>query len=986
MIARILKNLAASIFLLLLAQTAVVQAQTIYTTNNYSFNLNADGGWTIFLYTGPSGAVSIPAAINFNGLNLPVTRIGAPFTTQSGVTNVFIPGSVMQILDYAFNNSELTSVTIPNTVTNLGVEVFYNCVNLTSVDVNSTTVGTRDFYGCSSLTNVWLGDNVIRIGTNAFALCTNLTSLTIPINVTNIEDSPFKGCSSLSQINIQNSIIGGTEFAGCTGLTNFTIPANVTNVGTPPYPYIYSIYTPFAGCTNLVNVTIKNSLVADYEFWGVSSLTNVTLTTAVTSIGTNAFRECYGLTSIVIPDGVNKIGDQPFYGCTNLAEAAINNGFVADFQFNYCPALASVTLLGVNSIGHQAFANCPLTDITIPNTVTHIGEGAFAGCPLFSVTIPASVTSMEDDVFLYDPLTSVTILNKVIGGFEFYGCSNLTSVIIPDTVTNIGTEAFIQCYGLTNLIIGNGVTTIQSGAFEQCYALKNLVLGQSVASIGEDAFAYCTSLNSVTFPGSLTNLDGVTFDGCTNLNYVCFQGNKPGGPNNGLHNFGLAPLDVIYIVQGTTGWSGTFDNNGNGPIPTTTCEECGLGFLTVNLAPADAVNAGAHWSVDGTNWLNSGNTLSNLVAKNYTVRFSAVAGWIAPAKILVAIHGKETTVTNATYTPPSGSLRVTITPSVAVTAGAKWAVDGGIWRNSGVTVAGLPSGNHTVGFKPVFGWTPPTNQPVIIPAAKTTSLTATYFPVTNQLNITIVGLGTVSPNLNNAWLQLGKKYTITAKPAKGFAFQNWSGGSSQPFTILSTKAGLTFPMQSNLTLVATMRETSRPTLTITNPANNTRTSTNTVLIVGRASDVWLVTGVNYSVNGGSWSAVDPASSYTNWSATATLSAGTNLVRVYAQNLGGLYSLTNSLKIIATNQVVLNLRVLGWGNGGISTKAVPAVASPNTFTLGVDLAPGSSGRIEYSTDLIHWTGLTNFSATSQSFTFEDHTATNTDYRFYRAVSP
>ena len=127
-----------------------------------------------------------------------------------------------------------------------------------------------------------------------------------------------------------------------------------------------------------------------------------------------------------------------------------------------------------------------------------IGDYAFSGCSsLTSLTLPSSVTS--------------------IGGHAFEKCSGLTSLTLPSSVTSIGEFAFRYCSGLTSLTIPSGVTTIDYYAFADCRGLTSLTLPSSVTSIGDYAFAWCSGLTSLTLPSSVTEIDWSTFERCNNL-------------------------------------------------------------------------------------------------------------------------------------------------------------------------------------------------------------------------------------------------------------------------------------------------------------------------------------------------------------------------------------------------------------------------------------------------------------------------------------
>ena len=213
----------------------------------------------------------------------------------------------------------------------------------------------------------------------------------------------------------------------------------------------------------------------------------------------------------------------------------------------------------VTSIGSYAFYNCTgLTSVTIPNSVTSIGFGAFYNCnnltsvnisdleawcrisfdsnPLSyahhlflngkevkELIIPNSVTSIGSGAFGgCTGLTSVYIPNSVtsIGDRAFAGCNNLTSVYIPNSVTSIGSSAFFRCAGLTSVTIPNSVTSIGESAFGGCSGLTSVTIPNSVTSIGCYAFSGCTGLTSVTIPNSVTLIDEHAFEGCTGLTSV----------------------------------------------------------------------------------------------------------------------------------------------------------------------------------------------------------------------------------------------------------------------------------------------------------------------------------------------------------------------------------------------------------------------------------------------------------------------------------
>ena len=470
------------------------------------------------------------------------------------LTSYTVPSDVSHIAATAFANSkQLEKLYIAERQSELTVAsgAFDACGKLDTVSGYAAKGMRAVVDACAGIKNLIVSDGVIT--TRTFENCSGLLSVTVGSGVTAVGDRAFTDCTGLREIvwntglssNLGQNIFAnaGNEGAGVT----------VYFGGNATRAFNFFETTTSSQSPNVTAVVIGDNVTSiGYEaFRDCSSLRSVTIGNGVTSIGDRVFYGCSGLISVTIGNSVTSIGDSAFYGTAwynSQTNGVIYAGKVVYKYKGTMPSNTSIVLQeGTLGIADCAFWDCSgLTSITIPDSVTSIGEWAFYWCSgLTSIAIPDSVTSIGKSAFLgCNGLTSVYYTEDVAGwcgisfgdsyanplydaGNLYVGGSLVTDLVIPDSVTNIGSYAFNGCSGLTSVTIPDSVASIGDYAFYNCSGLTSVTIPDSVTSIGYRAFYNCSGLTSITIPDSVTSIGDDAFRGCSRLASATF-GNTSG--------------------------------------------------------------------------------------------------------------------------------------------------------------------------------------------------------------------------------------------------------------------------------------------------------------------------------------------------------------------------------------------------------------------------------------------------------------------------
>lgn len=390
------------------------------------------------------------------------------------------------------NESLITDLNIPNTVSKISDYSFSNCKQLTNVIIsnNVTDVGKSAFSGCINIVNVSLPNNITEIKSGIFDGCENLSSINIPENITSIGSSAFNNCSKITNINIPNTVtsIGDYAFSGCLKLNNVLLPEELTFLGK------YA----FRDCHTFTNINIPENIEIMYD---------------------GVFENCIGINSINISIlKASWIGENVFKGCTNLKDAIVNidssgTGRGLRGWFWDCINLININIDYSDNttwLERNIFHNCEsLVEFNIPNNIEVIGQNAFRGCSsLIKVTIPSTVNKIESGAFLeINPNADIYVptLTQWFNIDSDYYLDNSANLYINNELLTV----------VDTTLLSTSSVEIKQNMFKYNKNITKVILGSNVTNVGEAAFSECENLTDIDFKGSSGKvIHNKAFEGC----------------------------------------------------------------------------------------------------------------------------------------------------------------------------------------------------------------------------------------------------------------------------------------------------------------------------------------------------------------------------------------------------------------------------------------------------------------------------------------
>lgn len=505
--------------------------ETLYRSYSPPKGFQQDAYTYNYIFSKENRTVQVPAGFGFKRYDCYRNNLARAFFRNGSLVTVKLPESMTELGENIFDDCKaLRGVKLPEGVAHIEGAAFQGCNILEKLNFPAklTSVGDNAFRSCLSLELDNLPNSLLYVGREAFC--------DVPLKALKLDRKVEIGAGAFSNTPITeiematpcDSILGGT-FSDCPNLTKITIGEGLKYIG----------YSAFAN-SPVKEANLPSTLrdISSYAFLGYSSycpfINDIQPENHIRYIGKVAYQCVDGdLEEYTIKDGTVTLADELF-------ESSQGNAFhipasveqIGNRAFAYTQIKALPEMPGLKRIGDEAFYQCKnLKKVTIPETVEYIGGGAFYGCsniwsltynainaeckrlmesnmPLEKIVIGDKVRRLPNGIFSGREFTEVTLpaCLERIDESAFYGCKNLTTINLSDSIRYIGDNAFYGCSSLKNIHWPLRLTTIGSKAFRQT-ALETISLPEGVTSVGDGAFYICPFAKTVYIP-STANVEG----------------------------------------------------------------------------------------------------------------------------------------------------------------------------------------------------------------------------------------------------------------------------------------------------------------------------------------------------------------------------------------------------------------------------------------------------------------------------------------------
>lgn len=528
------------------------------------------------------------------------------FEFCSSLTDLDLGDSVVSIGNQSFRYcSALKSIKLPSTVKSIGHSVFYKCVLLTDVFLGDSlvSIGSNAFGYCISLVTINLPPTLTTISSNAFAYCAGLTEFSFPDNVLIASSELFLFCSKLTKVTFGKNLlsINNSAFWGCSKLTEITIPNSVTSIGKMAFLSCKSLKKIVVDW--LIPIDLSNSwqvftdidtacvlhipyhtkpiystakewktipYIIEYPFGFVLDTYERSLPVKTTS---NISFNVYSNTTWTATS------DQAWLTVTpSIFDGNCSVQLIAETNTLYTTRKARVTIKAPNNMPQYV----DVTQEADTKYVTVSAGGLYAALSVnerqvLTKLVIKGTLDARDFRILRDSILNLKELDiretkilafkgnggtdakgyinsfaaNVLPSFAFYNSTNysrippIQSILLPNSIIEIGESAFFNCQYLDSLDMPDAVTTMGKMAFANCYKMKRISLSKSLMNISNSAFYYCIGLKNVILPISVTTIGNEAFARCR---FSCIS-IPPSVESIGSTVFGAGALTKIYVYR-----------------------------------------------------------------------------------------------------------------------------------------------------------------------------------------------------------------------------------------------------------------------------------------------------------------------------------------------------------------------------------------------------------------------------------------------------